>query len=572
MIRDVSFLSDGGRVMAHMVEPDAGQQNGAAVILCPDYGMTKEVILAGRLSDLARAGFVLLAIDYRFTGSSGGEPHAQVLPSEQVDDVRRAVTFLHREAAIQQVGLLGVGLGGGVALQAAAFDDRVGAVVAVSPVTDGLDWIRSAHGAVSWRPMAARLNQDHDSRALAGYCEYVAAVGSSGNALLPVSDRMRKWFSEWQSTFPTVRRHFALRSLQAISEFHPQTFATLLAGRATCLIASAADTFVPMHQAVSFWHRCTEPRRFSLVPPELNAEHCDLLDGEAGTFVLTEAVGWMTNHLVSRGMLPSLRASMIKAHPDEVQNGEALHRAGSVEVAAAQARDVLSSPSAGGVTDRDTETAPPVPVEEHSDERLRTQATEYAGQSPDATIEQEVAPNEHTAFDTTSRGKTEQDGTIMVTAEVPVEAASEVPPLSVIQPSDPALFQGTGAEPAPSEPEPSTEPTLDPEDASLAQTAPSPVAEAQQPPAEESSLTPEPSTEPTLVSVFTAQQDRAEWPQHPQTTESEVSWSEGAIAAIQEPTSLPTVSDESILTAQTQTAASEEWREDAMGTGDNGSL
>ncbi len=547
MIRDVSFLSDGGRVMAHMLEPDAGQQNGAALVLCPDYGMTKEMILRGRLADLARAGFVVLALDYRFTGSSAGEPHAQVLPCEQVDDVRRAVTFLHREAAMQHVGLLGVGLGGGVALQAAAFDDRVGAVVAVSPVTDGLDWIRVAHGGVAWREMSARLKKDHDGRALAGYCEYVSTVGSSGNALLPVSDKMLEWFAEWQSTFPTVRRQITLRSLQAISEFHPQTFADLLAGRATCLIASTADTVVPIGQAVSFWHRCTEPRRFVLVPSELYAEHCDLLDGEAGTFVLAEAVGWMTTHLVTRHGYPSLRGVIAKARSDELQQDAALHS--SAEVAAAQAGEVLQFPSTRSVVERDTEIAPLVSVEEQSaeihgqtaeDNAYRTDqglASDDSGdpeESPGTTMERDVATGENATAQGSIELKAEQGSAPMMSDKTPRDAPSKFPSMDTVQQNDPALFKGTGADPTAS--------------------------------------APEASPEPLLALTLDAEDKRIELTQDAVATEEEVSWTEGVAAAIQDPTPLPTGSDEAMVTAQTQTAATGGWQKETMGAPDNGTV
>src|ERR1051325_12149842 len=46
----------------------------------------------------ARAGYVVLAIDYRSFGASEGEPRGQIFPLNQVEDFRNGVSCLQRLA------------------------------------------------------------------------------------------------------------------------------------------------------------------------------------------------------------------------------------------------------------------------------------------------------------------------------------------------------------------------------------------------------------------------------------------------------------------------------------------
>ena len=299
MIREVSFLSSDERVMARLLEPE-GHGPWPAVVLCPDFASPKEVALSTRLVDLTIAGCAVLAIDYRFTGSSGGEPHAQALPSEQVEDVRHAITFLQKQSGVDpnRIGLVGIGLGGGVALQAAAMDPRVHSVTAIAPVTDGAKWLRAAQGPIRWRNVQQRLLQDYLNRSRTGYCAYVPAVGSSPEAILPTNPEVTSWLDGWHDRLPTVRRLATLRSMEAILGFRPIAFADLIAGRACCIIASNADTVVPADQAIAYWQHCAEPRRLVMLPAGLEVDHHQLLEGPSGAFVLAETVSWIRSSLV----------------------------------------------------------------------------------------------------------------------------------------------------------------------------------------------------------------------------------------------------------------------------------
>lgn len=84
---------------------------------------------------LSSAGFHVLLLDLRGHGRSeplGERPR----PPHLVDDVATAVDWLSARDETTSIGLIGHSIGGSVAIQAAAGDPRIGAVVTVAAVAD----------------------------------------------------------------------------------------------------------------------------------------------------------------------------------------------------------------------------------------------------------------------------------------------------------------------------------------------------------------------------------------------------------------------------------------------------
>lgn len=105
---------------------------------------------------LTAAGFDVLAMDARAHGESGGE--ACTYGFHERHDVARTLDALGIDRAL----LLGLSLGGAVALQAAAIDPRVAGVVAVAPFSS-LEAIARDRA-----PFSASEGQIREALALAG--------------------------------------------------------------------------------------------------------------------------------------------------------------------------------------------------------------------------------------------------------------------------------------------------------------------------------------------------------------------------------------------------------------------
>lgn len=117
-------------------------RNGAAVLVLPGAGSTRDDVL-DHAALVARAGYGALLLDWRGHGATEGRLNEFGWGADR--DVRSAVSWVLRQPDVTEgVGLLGLSMGGEVAVTAAADDPRVSAVVAegvsVRTLADARQW------------------------------------------------------------------------------------------------------------------------------------------------------------------------------------------------------------------------------------------------------------------------------------------------------------------------------------------------------------------------------------------------------------------------------------------------
>lgn len=108
----------------------AGQRQAALAVSGP-FGAVKEQSSGLYAQTMAERGFVALAFDPSYTGESGGEPRHVASPDINTEDFSAAVDFLglHPSVDRERIGIIGICGWGGLALNAAAVDKRIKAVV-----------------------------------------------------------------------------------------------------------------------------------------------------------------------------------------------------------------------------------------------------------------------------------------------------------------------------------------------------------------------------------------------------------------------------------------------------------
>jgi fermentation-respiration switch protein FrsA (DUF1100 family) len=103
----------------------------AAIAVGGPFGAVKEQSSGLYAQTMATRGFVTLAFDPSFTGESGGEPRNVASPDINTEDFNAAVDFLGTRSFVdrERIGIIGICGWGGMALNAAAVDKRIKAVV-----------------------------------------------------------------------------------------------------------------------------------------------------------------------------------------------------------------------------------------------------------------------------------------------------------------------------------------------------------------------------------------------------------------------------------------------------------
>lgn len=181
--RDVWYYSEAVKCYGRLFLPKDFSTSGrtAGVVVAPDWGQTHDAVL-GHAAALAARGLAALAIDYRSWGRSGAYVYVndpvhqddrfrflevtarvtlrrkRLLPQDQVEDIRNALSFLQGEPGIDpgRVGLWGSGTAAGHLFTVAATDARVKALVGLSPWAPGKDVPPAAVAAPAAATLLAR--------------------------------------------------------------------------------------------------------------------------------------------------------------------------------------------------------------------------------------------------------------------------------------------------------------------------------------------------------------------------------------------------------------------------------
>ena len=131
--RKVSFKNRYGiTLVADLYLPkNRGDAKLAAIALGGPFGAVKEQSSGLYAQTMAERGFVTLAFDPSYTGESGGEPRNVASPDINTEDFSAAVDFIGLQPFVDRdrIGIIGICGWGGMALNAAAVDKRIKAVV-----------------------------------------------------------------------------------------------------------------------------------------------------------------------------------------------------------------------------------------------------------------------------------------------------------------------------------------------------------------------------------------------------------------------------------------------------------
>lgn len=280
----VSFYSDGLKLDARLYRVASDSADAPSVLFCPGSRVSKETpYYHDYIPRLVAAGINVLLFDYRGWGASEG-PRGELYPQQQITDIRSAVTFLETCDGIDagRIGLFGVSFGGALGTQAAAYDERIRAVVTVLAPMDGRQMLRGARREYEWVELLGELAEDRRQRVVNG------RGGETDHFAPPTPERTRT-SALTQQTIPPI----PLACLEAITEFRPLDVVARIAPRALLLIAATLDPTCPVEHSRAAFAAAGSPKRLVEID---SREHY-------GTYVkymdliLGEAIEWFERHL-----------------------------------------------------------------------------------------------------------------------------------------------------------------------------------------------------------------------------------------------------------------------------------
>lgn len=285
----VAFYSSGFLLSAILYRPSGSATNGTfpAVVICNGFTTIKELYVPPLAIAIAEAGFVAISFDYRGFGESEG-PNGRLIPLEQVEDARNAITYLVSRPEVDngRIGIFGTSFGGGIAIAAAALDPRARAVVGNTPVCNGERWLRSMRPYWDWVQFLARLEADRVSCALTGTSEFVDRA-----VIAPPDPEAQRTHAKQQQR-PKIR----LESGQAIIEFKPEDMVERISPRPLLMIVATNDTRVAPDVSLPTFDRAREPKKLVLLN---RVDHHEIYELPARTDLLAVVLPWLKEHLNS---------------------------------------------------------------------------------------------------------------------------------------------------------------------------------------------------------------------------------------------------------------------------------
>ena len=280
--RSVTFFSESLRLDGDLLSPERAGRRPAIVALSGYQGL-KGVHPARFARALVPAGYVCLAFDYRGFGASEG-PRGRLVPQEQVEDARAAVSFLAAQPEVdpERIGLLGWALGGGVAIASAADDPLVRAVAAANPIGDGARSVRFMHDEVSWGELHAAIAEDRARRAVEGASRLVPTFD-----VVRLDEVTRRYVDEELYREPGFGADVTLESTELLLRFRPELVVDRIAPRPLLLIHGAQNRLHSPEESRELFRRAGDPKELVLLE---GAGHCEWMYDDHPMFLRLVAI------------------------------------------------------------------------------------------------------------------------------------------------------------------------------------------------------------------------------------------------------------------------------------------
>jgi len=293
--KTVTFYSDGLRLAGVLTlpgrpgTPRPDDRPLPGVVLCHGFTGVKELILPYYARRFAQAGFAALAFDYRGFGDSEG-PRGRLIPLEQAEDIRNAITFLEAQPEIDpaRIGLWGTSFGGAHVPYVAAIDTRVKAAVAQVGFGDGERLFRRKTGEAQIAMMQEMLAADRRQRVLTGRGALVDPL-----QLLSDEDSVT-FFNKALKDLPQLRTQITLETAEKTWEYKPEEAVARISPRALLLIAVEHDVVCPKEEYEAMYQKAGEPRKLVILP---GLRHYDVYSGPGAETTSALAIDWYREYL-----------------------------------------------------------------------------------------------------------------------------------------------------------------------------------------------------------------------------------------------------------------------------------
>ncbi|MCZ7423555.1 alpha/beta hydrolase [Verrucosispora sp. WMMA2121] len=278
----VTFTADGLTLVGNLAVAADG---APAVVLTGPFTGVKEQVVGTYAARLHEHGLTTLAFDHRGFGESGGR-RAHEDSQGKLADLRAAVSLLAAHPAVDaaRVAAVGICLGGGYAVRAAATDPRIRAVVGIaggynSPVRF------SAGDPDGYRQALVSFVERYDDE--------LPAVAADGAPAAMGGDEPFAYYGTERSAAAHWENRVTYGSLHALMTFDALGAAPLLAATPLLVVHGRTDAYCAPELAAALHAEATGPKEIRWLDAE---QHIDLYDVEPYVSQAADAAATFLRH------------------------------------------------------------------------------------------------------------------------------------------------------------------------------------------------------------------------------------------------------------------------------------
>jgi len=283
MSHRVTFTADGLTLVGNLA---VAAGDAPAVVLTGPFTGVKEQVVGAYAELLNRRGLTTLAFDHRGFGESDGR-RAHEDSQGKLADLRAAVGLLAEHT--DRVAAVGVCLGGGYAVRAAAGDPRIRAVVGIAGAYNSPARFAAADPFGYRRTLGSFIDR---------YDEELPAVAPGGAPAAMGGDEPYAYYGTARSAAAHWENRVTYGSLHALMTFDALGAAPLLAGTPLLIVHGRTDAYCAPELAEALFAGAAGPKEMRWLDA---GQHIDLYDREPYVTQAADAAAAFLHRHLGRG-------------------------------------------------------------------------------------------------------------------------------------------------------------------------------------------------------------------------------------------------------------------------------
>jgi len=295
---EVTIPAGGIELSGHLRLPVDSTSPVPGLVFTGPFTGVKEQVTGLYAERLAEAGFATLAFDHRNFGSSDGDRRQHEDPAGKLEDLGAATSFLANldGVAAEQIGCIGICMGGGYAIRFAAFDRRIKALAVVAAAFNDPRAMRSGIGPDGYRQMMANFADIAAKEHTTGTVDYIKAVSDvdGEDAAMPGAEPF-EYYGTARSASPGWKNEMTRLSVRELLTVDLAIGADFIGPTPTLIVHGRTDNFCSPDAAQDAYDRIEGTKELMWLD---TTNHIDLYDqDEYVDPAIARITDWMAEYL-----------------------------------------------------------------------------------------------------------------------------------------------------------------------------------------------------------------------------------------------------------------------------------